>query len=835
MDRSAIEAIYPLSPLQQGMLFHTLYAPASGTYFEQFAFTLRGALDEAAWEAAWDRVTERHAVLRTAFAWEKREKPLQIVSRAARAPWHREDWRGRPEEERRARFEAFLREDRERGFELGRAPLMRLALLRAADDAWEFVWSHHHLLLDGWSVGLVLGEVFELYEAFRAGEKVGLPAPRPFREYVAWLGKRDPAAAEAFWRGELRGFRAPTPLGIDRGARAGGAGEYGEERLDVSPATTAALAELARHRHVTLSTVVQGAWALLLSRYSGEDDVVFGATVSGRPAELPGVDRMVGLFINAVPVRARVPHDAPFAPWLQELQARQAESREHEHAPLVDVRAWSELPAGEPLFDSLLIFENAPMDVSATERRGGIEIAGFRAFERTNYPLTLVVSPGEALVLRAMYEADRLDAAAVRALLGHLRTLLEAAAHDPEARLGDLPLLDAEERARELEAWNATAADFPRGERLHDRFERVAARSPDAVALTFRGEALTYGELDRRANDVAGRLSALGVGPESRVAVCLERGPEMVAALLGVLKAGGAYVPVDPAYPAERVAFVLEDAGVAAVLTQERLLGTLPSFGGEIIALDTPHPPAPSPTRREGENGGVEDASLSHSRTFAPSHSPSPDNAAYVIYTSGSTGRPKGVVVPHRAAVNFLDSMRARPGLAAGDTLLAVTTLSFDIAGLELFLPLTTGARVALADRETAGDGGLLRDALAATGATAMQATPATWRMLLEAGWTGAPGLRALCGGEALPRELAERLLPLCGELWNLYGPTETTIWSTVERVGPGEGAVAIGRPIANTRVYLLDRGLEPVPGGSRASCTSAGRAWRGGTWRGRS
>ncbi|MEW5927673.1 MAG: amino acid adenylation domain-containing protein, partial [Gemmatimonadota bacterium] len=813
MDRSAIEAIYPLSPLQQGMLFHTLYAPSSGTYFEQFAFTLRGDLDEAAWTAAWDRVVERHAVLRTAFAWEKREKPLQIVSRAAKAAWDRQDWRGMPGAGRRERLDAWLREDRERGFELARAPLMRLALLRVADDAWEFVWSHHHLLLDGWSVGLVLGEVFELYEAFRAGEKIALPTPRPFREYVAWLGRRDPAAAEAFWRTELRGFRAPTPLGIDRGARPGGAGGYGEARLDLSPETTAKLAELARRYHLTPGTVVQGAWALLLSRYSGADDVVFGATVSGRPPELPGVDRMVGLFINAVPVRARVPADAVLAPWLQELQARQAEAREHEHAPLTDVRAWSELPAGEPLFDSLLIFENMPMDVSDSERRGGIEIAGFRAFERTNYPLTLVAAPGEGLVLRAMYDADRLDGGAVRALLGHLRTLLEAAARDPEARLGDLPLLDAEERRRELEAWNATAADFPRGERIHDRFEAVVRRAPDAVALTFRGESLTYAALDRRADALARRLAALGVGPESRVAVCLERGPEMVVALLGVLKAGGAYVPVDPAYPTERVAYVLEDAGVAAVVTESALAARLPTGGAEIVCVDeTPLPPTPSPARGEGENDGA--------RFVCPATA---ENAAYVIYTSGSTGKPKGVAVPHRAAVNFLDSMRARPGLAADDVLLAVTTLSFDIAGLELFLPLTTGARVALADRETAGDGALLRDALAATGATAMQATPATWRMLLEAGWTGSPGLKALCGGEALPRELAERLLPAVGELWNLYGPTETTIWSTVERVGPGEGPVSIGRPIANTRVYLLDRGVEPVPAGI------AGEAYIGG------
>ncbi|HEX2188976.1 MAG TPA: condensation domain-containing protein, partial [Longimicrobiaceae bacterium] len=547
MDRSGIEAVYPLTPLQQGMLFHTLYAPASGTYFEQFAFTLRGELDETAWEAAWERVTERHGALRTAFSWERRDRPLQVVARGARAPWDRRDWRGLPAEEAAARLEAFLREDRERGFELGRAPLMRLALLRTADDAWEFVWSHHHLLLDGWSVGLVLAEVFADYEAIRSGGAARLPAPRPYREYVAWLQGRDPAAAEAFWREELRGFRAPTPLGIDRGPGRAGAGEYGEERLDLSVDATAMLAEVARRHGLTVSTLVQGAWALLLSRYSGEDDVLFGATVSGRPAEIAGVERMVGLFINAVPVRAAVPRDARVLPWLRRLQARQAETREHEHAPLVEVRAWSEVPAGEPLFDSLLIFENFPVDASASAPRGGVEVAGFRAWERTSYPLTLVAAPSDRLVLRALHEADRLDAAAVRAMLGHLRNLLEGIARDPDARLGDLPLLDADERRRLLEEPNRTAAPFPRDERVHERFEAVAASRPDAVALTFRGRSLTYGELDRRADTVARRLVELGAGPEDRVAVRMERGPEMVVALLGVLKAGAAYVPVDPA------------------------------------------------------------------------------------------------------------------------------------------------------------------------------------------------------------------------------------------------------------------------------------------------
>jgi amino acid adenylation domain-containing protein len=376
-----------------------------------------------------------------------------------------------------------------------------------------------------------------------------------------------------------------------------------------------------------------------------------------------------------------------------------------------------------------------------------------------------------------------------------------------------------------LPEWNRTAMDYPRDLRLHQLFEAQAARTPGRVAVEADDGALTYAELDRRAAALADALRARGVAPETRVGIFVDRSVEMLVALLGVLKAGGAYLPLDPAYPADRIAYILEDSGAALVLAQEATRGLLPEFVGgvEIVVGQAPSPPGPlSPASgRKGENDGVEaESALSHSRTFALSHSSS---LAYVIYTSGSTGRPKGVQLPHRAVVNFLHAMRERPGIREDDVLLAVTTLSFDIAGLELFLPLTVGAKVVVAGRETAADARLLAERVAGCGATTMQATPATWRMLLAAGWAGNPGLRALCGGEALDGELARRLRPLVGELWNLYGPTETTIWSTVQRVESPDGAPPIGRPIGNTRVYVLDEALDPVASGVEGELFIAG------------
>ena len=797
-----VEDIYPLSPMQQGMLFHTLEAPESGVYFEQLSGVLGGELKVVGFAWAWQKVLEQHPILRTAFLWEGLEEPLQVVRARVRLPWVEEDWRGLSPLEQQGRLEAFLEADRARGFDLGQAPLMRCALLREAEDTYRFVLGFHHLLLDGWSVSLLLNEVLAFYEAYCRGRELRLERPRPYRDYIAWLQQQDLAQAEGFWREALRGITAPTPLGVGRDV--GGrerAPRYAEQRLELSAAVTGGLRALAREHRLTLNALVQGAWALLLSRYSGEEKVVFGATVSGRPAGLVGVEAMVGLFINTLPVRVRVPRHAFLLPWLQQLQGRQVEREQYAYSPLVAIQGWSEVPRGVPLFESLVVFENYPVEASLTEQRDGVQIREVRAVERTNYPLTVVAAAaGAELSLKVMYDAARFEAATVTRLLEHFQTLLEGIVADPQRRLSELPLLPEAEWRQVVVEWNATEAAYPKERCIHQLFEAQVERAPEAVAVVFEDEWLSYRALNARANQLAHHLQGLGVGPEVLVGVCLERSVEMVVGLLGILKAGGAYVPLDPAYPEERLAFMLEDARLKVLLTQAHLEATLPQTTAQVVCLD-----------RAGER-------LSQAPEDNPGSGVSPANLAYVIYTSGSTGRPKGVQIAHRSLVNFFHSIRQRPGLTRQDILLAVTTLSFDIAALELYLPLVVGAQLGLVSREVAADGVQLGESLKRAGATVMQATPATWRLLLAAGWKGRRGLKILCGGEALPRELAHHLLEKGASVWNLYGPTETTIWSAARQVSghpstsSPEAYESIGCPLANTQVYVLDRHLEPVP-----------------------
>ncbi|HEX2188905.1 MAG TPA: amino acid adenylation domain-containing protein, partial [Longimicrobiaceae bacterium] len=790
----AVEDVYPLSPMQQGMLFHAALGHEENPYLVQLDLTLRGPLDAEALARAWRETAAAHPALRSAFAWDGLPEPLQVVERDPELPWTVEDWRGLAAADREARLDAYAAEDRRRGFDLARAPLMRFALFRTGGDEHRLLWTQHHLLLDGWSGALVLREVL----ARHGGTAAGARRARPYRDFVAWLRAQDGAAAEAFWRGALAGFRAPTPLAIPAADEPGSG--IAEAELRLPEDATRALLALARGRGLTLNTLVQGAWALLLSRWSGEEDVVFGATVSGRPAEIAGVERMVGLFINTLPVRARVRPDAPVGDWLAALQEEQAEARRFEHAPLVQVQAWSEVPPGEALFESLLIFENYPVDDALRDpSAGGPWIADARSLERTTYPLTLMVVPGEELGLRLAYDAARFDGAAVRRLLGHLSGVLSAFAEDPRRRLDAVALATGEERRVLVGEWSGERREYPAGT-LHGLVAATAARTPDALAVVRGAERWTYRELEERAGRIAAGLRRRGVGPETRVGVLLERTPTLVAVLLGVLQAGAAYVPLDPAQPAERLAYMLADSGARVLLTQEGLAERLPGFGGEVVCVG------------EGENG----RSVAGTGVVSEDSAPGADSTAYVIYTSGSTGHPKGVTIEHRSVVNFVHAMRERPGADAADVFLALTTVGFDIAVLELFLPLAVGARVVIADREEAADGARLARLLAEEGVTVAQATPATWRLLLLSGWTGSPGLRVLCGGEALPAALAAELRGRAAELWNVYGPTEATVWATAHPVGPGERGdpVSIGRPVPNLRAYVLDPGGSPVPAG---------------------
>jgi amino acid adenylation domain-containing protein len=802
MSARNIEDIYPLSPMQQGMLFHSIYDPESGMYVEQMSCALRGSLSLDAFERAWRRVISRHTPLRTAFVWQDLDEPLQVVQRQVSLPLEQHDWRALTPAAQAAQLESFQHEERRRGLDLSEAPLMRLTLIRLADDRYQFVWTHHHLLIDGWSVPLLFQEVFQLYEAFRQGQDLPLPSSRPYRDYIAWLQGQDVAQTESFWREWLAGIEAPTPLIVDRAPdRAPASAEEASQALRATrlPAEiTAALQALARQHQLTINTIVQGAWALLLSRYSGEPEVVFGATVSGRPVDLPWAETMIGLFINTLPVRASVPPDAALLTWLKELQARQVELRQYEYSPLVQVQEWSEIPRGRPLFESILVFENYPVDASLREQRGSLQIEDVRSFSRTNYPLTVVVAPGRELSLEIAYDPGRFDSAAVERMLGHLRTLLASIAADPTQRLAAIPLLTEAERQQLLIDWKQTATPFPDGRCAHELFEAQAARAPEAIALVFEEQRLTYRELNARANQLAHYLRKLGVGPEVLVGICIERSPEMIVGALGVLKAGGAYLPLDPSYPPERIAFMLEDAQTTLLLT---------ATNDETADKEQNNPPVFSVVDLIADWPIIAEESANN-----PAHAATAGNLAYVIYTSGSTGRPKGVLLQHRGLCNFMAVQARDFDIGPESRALLFASFSFDAAVAETFTALTHGATLYLARREMLLSEPDLLAFLRGHAITNATLPPSLLALLPEA---NLPALRSVAAaGEACSVEIAARWAS-GRRFFNGYGPTEATVgvcWQRVDDIAALETRVPIGRPIGNTCIYLLDRHLQPVP-----------------------
>ncbi|HZI16962.1 MAG TPA: amino acid adenylation domain-containing protein [Pyrinomonadaceae bacterium] len=805
-----VEDVYPLTPLQQGLLFHTLYAPDSGVYFTQLVCTLHADLDAVAFRHAWQQTLDHYPVLRTAFAWAGVEEPLQIVHRRVTLPWEEEDWREAAPAEREARLATYVAENQRRGFDLSTAPLTRCALFRAEDAVYQVVWSFHHLLLDGWGLAIVVGEVFAAYDAICRGHDLLVKPSRPFRDYVAWLKQQD-LPEEEFWRRTLAGFTAPVSLGVERApGGADGEGDYGTLRVRLPKQTTAALQALAQAHQLTLNTVLQGAWALLLSRYSGEEDVVFGATVSGRPAALPGVESIVGIFINTIPARVVVEPGARLVPWLREIQAQQVEARQYEHSPLAQIQAWSDVPRGRPLFENVLVFENYPVD-SAMKNAGGssLVVGSVRAVEKMNYPLSLTVMPAEELSLRLSYDERRYGAATIGRMMGHLRTLLEEMAARPDARLHELGTLTAPERRQLIHEFNETAADYPRDLLIGELFERQAARTPGAVAVVSGGGSLTYAELNARANQLANHLRALGVGPEVAVGLCVERSIEMVVGLVGILKAGGAYVPLDPAYPTDRLAFMIEDAAVSVLLTQERLEAELPAHWGHTLFLDS-----------EWEAVVAAESEANFGPTCAP------ENAAYVIYTSGSTGRPKGVVVSHRNLVHST-AARFRYYREPVGNFLLIPSFAFDSSVAVIFWTLTSGGALTLPREGGQRDPRHLSELIRRDGVTHLLCLPSLYDMLLaqSRGAELDSLTTVIVAGEAFPKELVGRHFARAtrAEMFNEYGPTEGTVWSSAHRFDSPGAAVPIGRPVPNVRLYVLDRAGQVAPVGVAGELHVAG------------
>jgi amino acid adenylation domain-containing protein/non-ribosomal peptide synthase protein (TIGR01720 family) len=807
----AVEASYELSPLQHGMLFHSLSSDASGVDIEQIICDLDEVLNAPALFTAWQRVVARHPILRTRFRVDGVAQSVQEVYRSVEIPVAELDWSTIHAGDCQARWSTLLEADRRRGFDVSQAPLMRLTLVWLPGRVARLLWTFHHAVLDGRSFPLVLREVFAYYEAIRDGRELDLPLPRPYGDYIEWLHGQDPARAEEYWRRLLKGFTTPTPLRVGQNPRTAPAaqGTHGAHEARVAADVTAGLRDFAEKHELTVNTLLQGAWALLLHIYSGEDDIVFGATRACRRSSLEGADDMVGLFINTLPVRVRVKSDAPLVPWLRELRRQGVALRAHEHTPLVKIQDWSDVPRGTPLFESLVVYERYLLNTALRAQGGEWTGRRFRYLGQTNYPLTFIAYADAELLLRLEYDRRRFDDDTAARMLDHVGLLLEGMITAADQPLRAVPYLTATERAELVPSPNPLPIGPANGLCIHQRFERQVARTPDAVAVIHDGRALTYRQLNRGANRLARRLRELSVGPEVLVGLFVERCVDMVMAIIAILKAGGAYLPLDPRYPKDRLAFMLEDSEVAVLLTQGELASALPPHRARMVLLE-------GDSGEEAADGGAAEDNVSGGATA--------DSLAYVIYTSGSTGRPKGVLITHRNVVRLMDATDPWFRFGPADAWTLFHSYAFDFSVWELWGALLYGGRLVLVPYWVSRSPEAFAELLYREQVTVLNQTPSAFRQLMQVileGESRGLALRyVIFGGEALDlqalRPWFERFGDRPPRLINMYGITETTVHVTYRPIAlndvlSGSGSV-IGRSIPDLQVYVLDHWLRPVP-----------------------
>ena len=787
----------PASFIQEQLWFLDRLAPGSPVYNIVDAIPIEGDFDAGAMTHALQALVRRHAILRTAFSEEKGQ-PVQLVSPSIDVRLPEVDLTGLPETERESEWVRLAHDEGRKPFDLTRAPLFRVIAVHLSPRSHRLLVTLHHIIVDEWSMELLHQEVSRLYDAFTRGEASPLPElPIQYADYARWQRewmRGDVLDSQlVFWKNELAGAPTVLELPTDKPRPAVQSFRGATESFALPGTLVDRLQTLARTESATLFMVLEAAFATLLHRYTGQDDLVIGSPISGRThSETYG---LIGCFLNTIVLRSCFTEGMTFRSLLRETRERALGGYAHADLPFEQLVATTHPTRDSsrtPLFQVLFILHNPDAQSQVSKVIGSQQLqTGTSKFD-----LTLFVAASESGFEGLIeYSTDLFERDSIRRMCRHYATLLEAIVANPDDRITSLPILGEAERRQLLVDWNETAFEHhARGLCAYQLIEAQADRTPDRVAARFDRDTLTYGELNTRANALAHRLRALGVGPDVLIGVMVERSIDMLVALLGIMKAGGAYVPLDPSFPRDRLGYMVADSGMRVLVTHRDLDAELPVRPDSVVRLeDIAEPFEPS-----GES--------------PPSATPA--SLAYVLYTSGSTGKPKGVEIPHSALVNFLLSMQRTPGFTEQDSLLAVTTLSFDIAGLELYLPLITGGTVVIASRDDVMDPDRLIRRIDESGCTVMQATPSTWRMLVNAGWAGSPTLRILCGGEALPPDLARELLPRCAALWNMYGPTETTIWSTVQRVTSADRQAPIGRPIANTRAYVLDANLSPTPVG---------------------
>ncbi|HEX3154979.1 MAG TPA: amino acid adenylation domain-containing protein [Candidatus Angelobacter sp.] len=793
-----IADIYPLTPIQAGILFHCLHDGRRALYCGQVVLAVEGELDLAAYRKAWERTIDRHPVLRTLILSDLPDKPLQVVLESVELPFESHDWRNIAADCQTERIRDFLVQDQERGFNLAQAPLTRITVIQVAERAHRIVWTQHHIVLDGWSIPILLREVEAQYHSLVSGGSLHLSQPRPFRDFVEYVAGQDQHAAEKFWRDHLQGFDGPSSLGELASTRhevPARSSTFGEVELCLPLELTSALIQRARWSKVTLSTLIQAAWALLLARCGGKDHVIFGVNFAGRPPEFDGVESAVGIFINTLPLQVHIREEASIEQFLRNIHAAHFSMTEYQNSSLTDIQSWIGNSHQEGLFETIVVFQKHP--AVASEKKASLKHQMVSGHDTTNYPLALLVSHHKLINLRCIFDVQGFEPSTVERILGYMGTLLEQLTDDTDRQVRNLHLLGKAERQQLLEEWNQTGREYAGSTTVHEFFERQAEKTPAAVAVGYEKEQVSYEELNRKANQIAHYLRRHEVGPEVRVGICLERGIDLIQVLLGILKAGGAYVPLDPKYPQQRLTYMVKNSGARLVITQESIKkqGKLDEFDSTtVVTLEDLKPVA----HQESEQN--------------PSSHATAQNLSYVIYTSGSTGQPKGVAIQHGSAATLLQWAREIFTAEELGGVLAATSVCFDLSVFEMFVPLAWGGKVVMTRNALE-----LKEVAKNQEVTLVNTVPSVISALLSTGGLPISVQTVNLAGEPLPEKLVEQVYQQkqVKRVWDLYGPSEDTTYSTYGMRCVGESA-NIGKPIANTQVYVLDHRMEPTPAGVR-------------------
>ena len=813
-DNSEIFNIYPLSHSQKSLWFLWQLEPLSPAYNQVFAGRIFDSINLQILILIFEKIIERHPCLRSTFP-KVGEEPVQLVNHTQEVDFQQidaSDWS-------EAKLYSSVKCESQYSFNLEQGPVLRVRLFSCSDQEHVLLITIHHIVTDGWSLGIILSELTQLYQSQQDDTIASLPPlSHSYFDYVhshkTMLESSKGEILWCYWKDKLKGKLTELDLPIDKPRPPIQTYNGASHKFQLSDQLIQKVKQFAQSTDTTLYMILLATFQVLLYRYTGQEDILVGSPIAGRLQ--PQFKEVIGYFANLVVMRGDLSNNPSFKEFLTQIRQTVLEAFTHQEYPfalLVERLRPHRDPSHPPIFQAFFALQQLRSsreiqkffvhDTNQEVVREGLDLRPFDIPQQEGqFDLTLeMIESSESVFGSFKYNTDLFEESTIERMTVHFQNLLSAIVEDPQKTVGNLPLLSVAERHQLLVKWNETKCEYPHDKCIHQLFEQQVDSTPDAVAVEFENQQLTYLQLNQRANSLAHHLQSLGVGPEVLVGICVERSIDMVVGLLGILKAGGAYIPIDPHYPEERLSYMLADSGVVVLLTQSSLLAALPSSTARVVCLDTDWP-LMEQHPQENLDVGVR-----------------PDNLAYVIYTSGSTGQPKGVQICHKSVVNLLNSMQYSPGLTSKDTIYSVTTISFDIAALEIYLPLTIGAKVSVASRQSASSADWLLSQLSSSKATAMQATPATWQMLLASGWSSHYPLKVLCGGEALPTKLAREILETGSELWNLYGPTETTIWSTSHQIVASETLAkanyspsSIGRPIANTQAYILDPNLQPVP-----------------------